>query len=80
MTVPPGKVLQEQVVRDSGLDYTIVRRTGLTMAAGTGRYTALVSPGPVPSSIARADVACFILDALGAREYVGKTVSLGRPG
>ena len=29
--------------------------------------------------IARADVARFILDALGTREYVGKTVSLGGP-
>jgi uncharacterized protein YbjT (DUF2867 family) len=50
------------------------------MAAGTGRYTARVGPGPVPSSIARADVARFILDALGSREYVCKTVSLGGPG
>jgi hypothetical protein len=61
----------------SGLDYTIVHPTRLKTAAGTGRYTAMVGPGPVPSSIARADVARFILDALGAREYVGKTVSLG---
>ena len=74
------KVLQEQAVRESGLDYTIVRPTRLTMAAGTGRYTARVGPGPVPSSIARADVARFILDALGTREYVGKTVALGGPG
>ncbi len=73
------KVLQEQAVRESGLDYTIVRPTRLTMAAGTGRYTARVGPGPVPSSIARADVARFILDALGTHEYVGKTVSLGGP-
>lgn len=73
------KVLQEQAVRESGLDYTIVRPTRLTMAAGTGHYTARVGPGPVPSSIARADVACFILDALGTQEYVGKTVSLGGP-
>jgi uncharacterized protein YbjT (DUF2867 family) len=74
------KVLQEQAVRESGLDYTIVRPTRLTMAAGTGRYTARVGPGPVPSSISRADIARFILDALGTREYLGKTVSLGGPG
>jgi uncharacterized protein YbjT (DUF2867 family) len=73
------KVLQEQAVRESGFDYTIVRPTRLTTAAGTGRYTARVGPGPVPSSIAQADVAHFILDALGTREYVGKTVSLGGP-
>ena len=73
------KDLQEQAVRESGLDYTIVRPTRLTTAAGAGRYTARVGPGRVPSSIARADVARFILDALGSREYVGKTVSLGGP-
>ena len=73
------KVLQEQAVRESGLDYTIVRPTRLTTAVGTGRYTARVGPGPVPSSIARADVARFILDELGTRGYVGKTVSLGGP-
>ena len=73
------KDLQEQVVRESGLDYTIVRPARLTMAKGTGRYTALVGPGSIPSPIARADVARFILDALGTSEYVGKTVSLGGP-
>ena len=74
------KVLQEQVVRESGLDYTIVRPARLTMAKGDGRYTALIGPGSIPSPVARADVARFILDALRAREYVGKTVSLGRAG
>ena len=74
------KVLQEQAVRESGLDYTIVRPARLTMAKGDGRYTALIGPGSIPSPVARADVARFILDALRAREYVGKTVSLGRAG
>jgi len=45
------KLLQEQAVRESGLDYTIVRPTRLTMAAGTGRYTARVGPGRVPVPI-----------------------------
>ena len=71
------KDLQQQAVRESGLDYTIVRPARLTMAKGTGRYIALVGPGSIPSPIARADVACFILDLLSTREYVGKTVSLG---
>ena len=74
------KVLQEQAVRESGLDYTIVRPARLTMGKGDGRYTALIAPGSIPSPVARADVARFILDALRAREYVGKTVSLGRAG
>jgi uncharacterized protein YbjT (DUF2867 family) len=64
------KDLQEQAVRESGLDYTIVRPIRLTMGPGTGRYTARVGPGPIPSPIARADVARFILNALRTREYV----------
>jgi nucleoside-diphosphate-sugar epimerase len=38
------KVLQEQVVSESGLDYTIVRPPRLTTATGTGRYTARRRP------------------------------------
>jgi len=72
------KLLQEQAVRESGLDYTIVRPTRMTMGAGTGRYAERLGPGPILSPIARADVARFLLHALEAREYVGKTVSLGR--
>ncbi len=72
------KELQEQAVRECSLDYTIVRPTRFTTAGGAGRYTVSVGPGPVPSPIARADVARFILDALRTRAYIGKTVSLGR--
>lgn len=72
------KELQEQGVRESELDFTIVRPTRFTTAAGAGRYTVRVGPGPVPSPIARADVARFILDVLRTREHHGKTVSLGR--
>ena len=73
------KELQEQAVRESGLDYTIVRPARLTMGAGTGRYTARVGPGSVPSPVARADVARFILDALRDRLHVGETISIGKP-
>ena len=40
------KVLQEQAIRESDLDYSIVRPTRLTTAAGAGRYTPRVGPGP----------------------------------
>jgi uncharacterized protein YbjT (DUF2867 family) len=59
------KDLQEQAVRESGLDYTIVRPTRLTMGSGTGRYTARVGPGPVPSPIARAGVARWLCHGVG---------------
>ena len=48
-------------------------------AAVHGQDAAVVILGPIPSPIARADVARFILDALRTRQYVGKTVSLGKP-
>jgi len=50
----------EDVIRDSGLDWTLVRPTRLVNRPGTGRYR--VSPGfPPPGgrTIARADVAHF---------------------
>lgn len=55
----------ENVVRESGLDWTIVRPTRLVNRPGTGRYR--VSPGfppPHGRTIARADVAHFIAAAL----------------
>jgi uncharacterized protein YbjT (DUF2867 family) len=55
----------ENVIRDSGLDWTIVRPTRLVNRPGTGRYR--VSPGfppPHGRTIARADVAHFIASAL----------------
>ena len=74
------KLVQERAVRESGLDYIIVRPARMTVAKGAGRYTALVGPGSTPSPVARADVARFILDALRTREYDGKTVTVGRAG
>lgn len=55
----------ENVIRDSGLDWTFVRPTRLVSRPGTGRYR--VSPGfppPHGRTIARADVAHFIAAAL----------------
>jgi uncharacterized protein YbjT (DUF2867 family) len=55
----------ENVVRESGLDWTIVRPTRLVNRPGTGRYR--VSPGfppPHGRTIARADVAHLIATTL----------------
>jgi uncharacterized protein YbjT (DUF2867 family) len=55
----------EDAIRDSGLDWTIVRPVRLVNRPGTGRYR--VSPGfPPPGgrTIARADVAHFIAAVL----------------
>lgn len=73
------KEVQEQAVRESGLDWTIVRPTRLTNDPATGKYTvdenmkfsAFAAP-----RIARADVAAFMLDQLDSNAYVGKAVTI----
>ena len=55
----------EDVIRDSGLDWTLVRATRLVNRPGTGHYR--VRPGfppPHGRTIARADVAHFIAAVL----------------
>lgn len=68
------KERQEQVVRTSGLDWTVVRPVGLSNGPATGRY--LVSPDGVIRHplVARADVAAAIARLLTTDEYLGKTV------
>ena len=66
---------QEQVVRDSGLDWTIIRPGGLTEVAATGRWT-LISGGavqPKKVSIARADLAAALLAATNDPALIGQT-------
>ena len=71
---------QEQVVRDSGLDWTIIRPGGLTdiPATGlpaTGRWT-LIGGGavqPKKVSIARADLAAALLAATNDPALIGQT-------
>lgn len=53
---------QEAIIRDSGLDWLIVRPTNLTNGARTGRYRVLTEPGTWRNGmISRADVAEFLL-------------------
>jgi uncharacterized protein YbjT (DUF2867 family) len=61
----------EDVIRASGLDWTLVRATRLVNRPGTGRYR--VSPDYPPrggSKIARADVAHFIATLLTSATYI----------
>lgn len=59
------------VFRRSGLDWTVVRAPRLTTGPRTGRYeTGYLALGP-GHSVARADVAEFMLRLATAREYVG---------
>jgi putative NADH-flavin reductase len=68
------KDVQEQMIRASGLDWTIVRPGLLRSGAATGRARALTDPmdwraGPVT----RADVAAFLVREAIERRFVGQT-------
>lgn len=72
---------QEEVVRASGLDWTIVRPGGLTDGRPTGRWRAIGGGDPQPAKveIARADLAAFLLGAVDDRALVGRTLCLFTP-
>lgn len=75
--VVADRTAQEDAIRASGLDYTIVRPTRLTDAAATGSYKA----GPdvtagMSSKVSRADVADFLLKQADDRSLVGQAVSI----
>ncbi|HEX7075695.1 MAG TPA: SDR family oxidoreductase [Hyphomicrobiaceae bacterium] len=67
------KDMQEQIIRRSGLDWTIVRPGLLTNGPETGRYRALLDPAQWRAdSISRADVADFLAKEVTERKYVGQ--------
>jgi uncharacterized protein YbjT (DUF2867 family) len=68
---------QEQLVKASGLDWVIARPSRLTNGPARKRYEKRVAVQRVPSSISRADVASFLVDACEGEEWVGKAVHLG---
>lgn len=69
--------VQEKLVRDSGLPYVIARPTRLTDGPAKGRYTKTAELVGVPSSISRADVADFMVEACTSDAFVGQAVQLG---
>jgi uncharacterized protein YbjT (DUF2867 family) len=69
--------VQERLTRESGLDFVIARPTRLTNGPAKGQYTCVAEPVPVPSTIARADVAAFLVASCEAQTFVGKAVELG---
>lgn len=68
------KDIEEQIVKASGLDWTIARPGILTDGPATGRYRALVDPKDWRAApISRADVARFIADEVRSGTFIGKT-------
>jgi uncharacterized protein YbjT (DUF2867 family) len=67
---------QEAAVKGSGLDWTIVRPSGLTDAPRTGVYDVGENIPANTSRIARADVADLILKELKVNALIGKAVTI----
>jgi putative NADH-flavin reductase len=68
------KDIEEQIIKASGLDWTIVRPGILTDGAASGRYRASADPkdwraAPIP----RADVGRFIADEIRDGTFIGRT-------
>lgn len=67
---------QEAAVKESGLDWTIVRPSGLTETPRTGIYDVGENILATTSKIARADVADLILKELDQNQLIGKAVTI----
>ncbi|MEE8253873.1 MAG: SDR family oxidoreductase [Hyphomicrobium sp.] len=68
------KDIEEQIVRASGLDWTIVRPGLLTSGAARGRYQVLTDPKSWRAgSISRGDVGEFLARQVEERTYIGQT-------
>ena len=70
------KETQEQAVRASGLDWTLVRPSGLIDAPLTGHYLTGEQISTKQGRIARADVAHFIVQSLQDPLTFGKAVTV----
>ncbi len=67
---------QEALVKESDLEWTIIRPSGLTDTPVTGTYDVGENIAAKSSRIARADVAQFILQELEDNAYVGKAPTI----
>jgi len=62
------KVRQMKIIRESNLDWVIIRPAGLTDAPKTGKYKITLG-APVSRRIPRADVADFMLKLITNKQY-----------
>jgi uncharacterized protein YbjT (DUF2867 family) len=68
---------QEQLVRESGLDWVVARPTRLTDGPALKQYIKKSNLERVPLAISRADVADFLVEAAETNAWTGQCVSLG---
>jgi putative NADH-flavin reductase len=72
------KELQEQLIRQSSLDWTIVRPAPFSEGRPSAAFQVLSEVGnTVLRKISRAEVASFVLDELETRRYLRKTLFIG---
>jgi putative NADH-flavin reductase len=69
--------LQERLARASGLEWAIARPHRLTNGPARHQFVKETALKRVPTSISRADVASFLLEAAETDAWIGKTVMLG---
>ncbi len=69
---------QEQLVRDSGLDWTIVRPSAFTDAPADGDYRVDIPAGErgLRLKISRADVAVFLAGCLRDARFMHRAVGI----
>ncbi len=67
------KERQEQLVRESDLDWVIVRPGGLTNGPATGEYQFGLDPTIGSGQVSRADVAAFVLQQLTDDTFLHQT-------
>ncbi len=73
-TIYADKNIQEDYLRESGLDWVIARPGRLTNGKRTGNYRVITTlDGIVSKSISRADVADFIIKEISQKKYTGMT-------
>ena len=68
---------QEQMVRESDLQWVIARPGRLTAGPARRAYQKKANMEPVPSSISRADVADFLVEACESDVWLGRAVQIG---
>jgi putative NADH-flavin reductase len=75
-SVYDAKEEQERMIRESGLDWTIVRPGGLTDGPRTGHYASGLDKSIKATRVSRADVAEFMLKQLTDDRYLRKTPAI----
>jgi putative NADH-flavin reductase len=70
------KEAQEEIIRNSGLDWTIIRPGGLTDGPRTDAYTAGVDATIQASQVSRADVAAFVVQQYADSQYIHATPAI----